>query len=66
MARGWTDNDPAKGVPHRRVHEKLHLLLAGDIKASWLQEMLITMAEKRPVEVLEAVSDVLAKHEDGE
>ncbi|HVT97930.1 MAG TPA: hypothetical protein VHE33_10500 [Acidobacteriaceae bacterium] len=56
MSRGWTDNDPAKGTPHRRTREKISLLLndlQGDSEA--LVAVIDKIAEKHPDAVLDAV-----------
>lgn len=56
MSRGWTDNDPAKGTPHRRTREKISLLLdglQGDAEA--LVSVIDKIAEKHPDAVLDAL-----------
>lgn len=56
MPRGWTDGDPAKGTPHRRVREKIGLLMADvtdDPRA--LALALLKVAETRPEAVLDAL-----------
>ena len=56
MPKGWTDNDPAKGTPHRRVRERVTLLMedvAGDPAA--LAAAIWKIAETRPHDVLDAL-----------
>jgi hypothetical protein len=64
VPRGWTDNDPAKGLPHRRVREKIDLLLADvDDDPLALTALVRKIAMTRP----EAVLDALAwLHDDDE
>jgi hypothetical protein len=64
MTRGWNEAGREKGVPHRHTRAKIRLLLSGQVKRAWLEEMLLKLAEKRPDDVLDAVSSVLAVHED--
>jgi hypothetical protein len=56
MPKGWTDDDPGKGKPYRRVHEQIGLLLdgIGDHGLS-LRTVLLKIAETRPLEVLDAL-----------
>ena len=57
MPRGWTDDDPAKGRPHRRVHEKIGLLLADVVDDPRALVIVIKrIAEKRPEDVLDALA----------
>lgn len=65
MARGWDEVDPDKGKPHRHVRVKIDLLLSDLDVESWadagvLYTILMKVAEKRPEEVLDAVTFVMS------
>jgi hypothetical protein len=57
------DNDPKKGTPHRRTHEKIELLLSALPKQytsyadayGALELVLHRIADKRPDDVLDAL-----------
>jgi hypothetical protein len=56
MPKGWTDDDPGKGQPYRRVHEQIGLLMTdigGD--AAVLEKLVLKIAASRPLEVLDAL-----------
>lgn len=63
MPRGWTDDDPAKGTPHRRVREQVGLLLGdtgyGSQDGELLRTVILKLAEKRPEEVRDALAEAL-------
>jgi hypothetical protein len=56
MPKGWNDDDPMKGRPHRRVHEQIGLLM-GDIGDDHLalEQLVLRIADKRPEDVLDAL-----------
>jgi hypothetical protein len=60
MARGWNETDPEKGVPNRHTRAKIRLLLGdhlyGNESAGLLGKILLKVAEKRPEDVLDAVT----------
>lgn len=63
MARGWNEEDPDKGKPHRHVQAKIRLMLGdhlyGNESAELLGKIVLKIAEKRPEDVLDAVLAVL-------
>jgi hypothetical protein len=68
VPRGWNQQDPEKGVPYRHVKAKIRLLLGGlllNTDGEVLQGVLLKLAEKHPDDVLTAVADVMAEHEEG-
>lgn len=67
MPKGWTDDDPAKGTPHRRVREQVGLLLravredCGSYSDAFgvLEQVILKLAGKRPEAVRDALVEVL-------
>jgi hypothetical protein len=68
MAKGWTDRDPAKGIPYRRTREKIELLLGSRDQGELLSyedllAVVLKVAERRPEDVLDALTWL---HDDNE
>jgi hypothetical protein len=65
--RYYSEDDPEKGKPHRHTRNKIRLLLEDDgglVKYEDVLAVVMKLAEKNPDAVLDALTAVLAEHED--